>query len=383
MIKPALFLALLSTAPVLLAVEAPKITISKSDTISVAIAPVQGADAAAVTQVLQNDLALAGVFSIVPSQNAAFTINANSSGSTIEGKVTDHNGAVAVGRTYNGSARGKVHAFVDDIVQTLTGSKGIASSKIAFVSNRTGHKEIYVADYDGFSVQQFTRDNSISVSPRLSADGRQLLYTGYKSGYADVWRLSFSAGAHQERIIKFPGTNSGAVFSPDGSRIAVTLSKDGNPELYITDANGESPRRLTRTPAVESSPSWSPNGSELVFSCDDQGGPQLYRISTGFGTGPHRIATGYSYCTEPDWSPDGKSIVFNIREGGAFQVAVVSLSGGPTRVLAAGERPAWGPDSRHVIYAQGGALYIIDSQTGKKAKVVDGIGQITEPTWSR
>lgn len=382
MIKPALFLALLSTAPVLMAVEAPKITISKSDTISVAIAPVQGADAAAVTQVLQNDLALAGVFSIVPAQNAAFTINASSSGSTIEGKVTDHNGAVAVGRTYSGSARGKVHAFVDDIVQTLTGSKGIASSKIAFVSNRTGHKEIYTADYDGFSVQQFTRDNSISVSPRLSGDGRQLLYTGYKSGYADVWRITFSSGAH-ERIIKFPGTNSGAALSPDGSRIAVTLSKDGNPELYITGANGDSPRRLTRTPAVESSPSWSPNGSELVYSCDDQGGPQLYRVSTGFGVGPRRIATGYSYCTEPDWSPDGKSIVFNIREGGAFQVAVVSLSGGPTRVLAAGERPAWGPDSRHVIYAQGGALYIIDSQTGKKAKVVDGIGQITEPTWSR
>ena len=146
-------------------------------------------------------------------------------------------------------------------------------------------------------------------------------------------------------------------------------------------ASGDSPHRLTHTPGVESSPAWAPNGSELVYSGDDQGGPQLYRTSTGFG-GAHRLSTGYGYCTEPDWSPDGKSIVFNVREGGSFQIATMSINGGSARIIAAGERPAWGPDSRHVIYAQGGALYIIDSQTGKKSKVLDGLGQITEPTWS-
>jgi TolB protein len=380
MTKLALCFSLLATTAAL-AVEAPTITISKSDSIAVSIAPVQGSDASTVSQVLQNDLSLSGLFNVASGQNAAFTITGVSSGNTLQGKVTDHNGSVVVARAYSGSSRGKVHEFVDDIVQTLTGQKGIAHSKIAFVSNRSGHKEIYLADYDGANAQQLTRDNSISVSPRLSADGRQLLYTGYKSGYADVYRIDFSNGA-RERIIKFPGTNSGAVFSPDSSRIAVTLSKDGNPELYVTGASGDSPRRLTRTPGVESSPSWAPNGSELVYSCDDQGGPQLFRTSTGFG-GAHRISAGYSYCTEPDWSPDGKSIVFNVREGGAFQVATVSVSGGSARVLCAGERPAWGPDSRHVICAQGGALYIIDSVTGKKAKVLDGLGQITEPTWSR
>lgn len=380
MTKLALCFSLLA-ATAALAVEAPTITISKSDSIAVAISPVQGSDAAAVTQVLQNDLALSGLFSVTAGANAAFTITGVSSGSTLQGKVTDHNGSVVVGRTYNGSSRGKVHEFVDDIVQTLTGNKGIAHSKIAFVSNRSGRKEIYTADYDGSNVQQLTRDNSISVSPRLSADARQLLYTGYKSGYADVYRVDLSSGA-RERIIKFPGTNSGAVFSPDSSRIAVTLSKDGNPELYVTGASGGSPKRLTRTPGVESSPSWAPGGSEIVYSCDDQGGPQLYRIPTGFG-GARRISAGYNYCTEPDWSPDGKSIVFNVREGGSFQVAALSLNGGSARVLCAGERPAWGPDSRHVIFSQGGALYIIDSQTGKKTKVLDGLGQITEPTWSR
>ena len=381
MIRSALFLSLFAATATLFAAEAPKITISKSDAIAIAIAPIQGADAAAITKILQNDLALAGVFSISTAQNAAFTISGASAGSGLQGKVTDHNGSVVVGRTYNGSSRGKVHQFVDDIVQTLTGAKGIANSKIAFVATRSGRKEIYVADYDGANVQQLTRDNSISVSPRLSADGQQLLYTGYKSGYADVYRIVLGSGA-RERIIKFPGTNSGAVFSPDASRIAVTLSKDGNPEIYVVGASGDSPKRITRTSGVESSPAWSPNGSELIYSSDDGGSPQLYRASTGFG-GAHRLSTGYNYCTEPDWSPDGKSVVFNFREGGSFQIAALSLEGGSPRPLCAGERPAWGPDSRHVIFAQGGALYIIDSQTGKKNKVLDGLGSITEPTWSK
>ena len=71
------------------------------------------------------------------------------------------------------------------------------------------------------------------MSPALSPDGRRLAYTGYQSGYADIYLVDLTNGA-RNRIIKFPGTNSGAAFSPDGSRIACTMSKDGNPEIYVT-----------------------------------------------------------------------------------------------------------------------------------------------------
>jgi len=353
--------------------EIPAVTVSKSDRIAIAVTGLSPADA----KVLQNDLAMSGYFSVVPEARATFI--AKGSGS-LSGSVVDRNGKSVLQNTYGGSARGKVHAFADDIVDTLTGTKGIASTKIAFVATKTGKKEIYTCDADGSNVVQLTRDGSISVAPNLSADGQRLLYTGYQSGYADVYEISMGSGS-RNRIMKYPGTNSGATFSPDGGRIAVTLSKDGNPELYVTGSGGGGARRLTRTKGVESSPSWSPDGSEVVYSSDDRGGPQLFRMSAG-GGGARLVSTGHNYNTEPNWSPDGKKIAFNTRSG-SFQVSILDLDSGSVRTMGEGQDPVWGADSRHLIFASGGALIMLDTPTGQRTTLVSGLGRISEPTWSR
>ena len=375
----ALLLTLAFSSAAFAAGDVPTITVSKSDTISIAVQPIAGADGPLITKVLQSDLTASGYFSMSSTGNASLIAGGNSSGGTLEGKATEHSGRVAVAGTYNGNAREKAHAYANDIVQTLTGNRGFAGSKIAFAGARTGRKEIYTADCDGSNVQQLTHDNSISVGPSLSPDGRKLAYTGYKSGYADIYLVNLGNGS-RDRIVKFPGTNSGAAFSPNGDKIACTLSKDGNPELYVCSLGGGA-HRLTHTAGVESSPTWSPNGGEIIYSYDDHGGPQLYRISAGGGSGEH-IGTGFGYCTEPDWSPDGKKIAFNVRQGGSFAVAIMDLNGGGARVVANGERPVWGPDSRHLIYAEGGALYLMDTQSGRKLKIVDGL-RASEPAWSR
>jgi TolB protein len=357
------------------AAEVPTITISKSDKIAIAVTGLPAADA----KVLENDLAMSGYFNVVPQASAAYVASGSSSGGSLAGKVADRGGKIALEQSFSGSARGKVHAFADAIVETLTGNKGIASSKIAFVATKTGKKEIYTADADGANVVQLTNDGSISVAPSLSPDGRSLVYTGYKSGYADVYEINLGSGS-RGRIIKYPGTNSGAAYSPDGGRLAVTLSKDGNPELYVTGAGGGGARRLTRTPGVESSPTWSPDGSEIIYSSDDRGTPQLYRISASGGSG--RPIGGGGYSTEPNWSPDGKKVAYNTRSG-SFMVSILDLASGQTRTVGEGQDPVWGADSRHLIFASGGALILLDTQTGRRTTLVSGLGKISEPTWSR
>ena len=356
--------------------EIPAITVSKGDKLAIAVSGLSPADA----KVLQNDLSLSGYFTVVPQNTAAFIASGSGGGSSLAGTVADRGGKNVLSKTYNGSPRGKVHAFADDIVETLTGNRGIAATKIAFVATKTGKKEIYTADADGAGVVQLTRDGAISVAPSLSPDGRRLLYTGYQSGYADVYEIDLASGG-RNRIIKFPGTNSGAAFSPDGGRIAVTLSKDGNPELYVLGSGGGGARRLTRTPGVESSPTWSPSGDEIIYSSDDRGQPQLYRISASGGSG-RPLNAGHGYCTEPNWSPDGKKVAFNTR-GGGFQVAILDLAGGGTRIVGEGQDPVWGADSRHLIFASGGALVMLDTQTGQRTSLISGLGKISEPAWSR
>ena len=376
--RAAIFLVILASG--LHAQEATTITIRKGDTISVALKNLDGNEGAATTKVLHNDLDLAGWFSLTPPERATYTIGGSASGGSLQGQVTDQRGSVVVQKTYSGGSRVAAHRFADDIVETLTGHKGIASSKIAFVSSRTGHKEIYTADYDGANVRQLTKDNSISVAPALAPDGSKLAYTGYQSGYADIYLIGLASGS-RNRIVKFPGTNSGAAFSPDGAHIACTLSKDGNPELYVIGVGGGGARRLTRTRGVESSPTWSPDGSQIIYSSDERGGPQLFKIGSGGGSG-ELIPTGYSYCTEPSWSPDGRKVAFTARTGG-FSVAVKDLQGGAPSLVASGEDPAWGADSRHLIFSTGSSIVLFDTQNGRSVPIVTGTGKVSEPTWSR
>jgi TolB protein len=373
----ALSLTTLSAAP------APTIVISKTDSISLALAPIAGTDGPAIAKVVQGDLVLSGFFSFTDPSKAAMTVGGEASGSSLQGKVTDRSGGKILLRSYEGDARQQAHAFANDIIETLTGNKGMAGSKIAFIVAHGSTKELYTANYDGTGLRQLTHDNSLSVAPSISPDGGRVAYTSYLKGYADIYTVNLASGS-RDRIVKCPGTNSGAAYSPDGGEIACTVSRDGNPELYVVSADGSSPRRLTHTPGVESSPSWSPDGHEIVYSSDNGGSPQLYRISAGGGTG-HLLSTGHGYCTKPSWSPDGKKIAFNIRDGGSFQVAVLDLNGGGARIVTGGDEardPVWGPDSRHLLFTQSGNLMMLDVQTSRKINLVNGIGSISEPSWS-
>jgi TolB protein len=362
------------------AAETPTLTISKSDSIAIALQTISGADGATIGRVVGTDLTLSGAFKITPQGSAGFIVSGTAGGSSLQGKVVDPSGRTVLASTYSGTARSQAHQFADDIVETITGHKGIANSTIAFSATRTGRKEIYVADYDGSNVRQLTHDNALSVAPDLSPDGRRLVYTGYQSGYADIYLINLASG-QRAHIIKFPGTNSGAAFSPDGDRLALTVSKDGNPELYTTSTSGGSAHRLTNTRGVESSPTWSPDGSEIIYSYDASGSPQLYRISSSGGRGSE-ISTGFGYCTEPNWSPDGKKVAFTVRSGG-FQIAVLNLDGGGSKIVAEGQDPVWGPDSRHVIFSNGGDLVLLDTVTGKRTTIVSNLGSASEPAWSR
>ncbi|MEI6322657.1 MAG: biopolymer transporter Tol [bacterium] len=368
------------SAPVSLqATDAPTITVRKSDALNVAFTGIGGSEGAAASSVVQNDLKLAGWFSLVQPGLASFKISGVAAGGTLQGKV-EKGGEVILSKSYAGTPRSAAHQFVNDIVQTLTGHPGIASSMIAFVSNKTGRKEVCLADYDGANGRQITHDGGLSVSPSLSPNGHRLAYTGYQAGYADIYVIDLTTGA-RVRLVKFPGTNSGARFSPDGNSIACSISKDGNPELYVVGMGGGA-RRLTHTRGAESSPTWSPSGSEIIYACDDTGGPQLYRIASGGGSG-RLVPTGYGYSTEPSWSPDGQRLAFNVRSGGGFSIAVMDLNGGGTRIVAQGENPVWGADSRHLAYSTGSTISLLDVPTGKSTPVISGLGKVTEPTWSR
>lgn len=253
------------------------------------------------------------------------------------------------------------------------GLKGFFTAKVAFIGERTGKKEVYVADLFFGEVKQITRDNAQALGPRWSPDGSKLLYTSYfKSGFPDIFQIDLNS-YQRTTFVSFKGTNSGARYSPNGSQVAMVLSGEGNAEIYVSDANGKRVSRRTRTDAVEASPCFSPDGGRIVFTSDAAGGPQLYIIPAGGGS-MQRVPTNISgYCAEPDWSrANPNKIAFTARIGRGYQIAVHDFSKGRSAQASNapfdGVEPSWLPDGRHLVYTARdrttSRICILDTESG-------------------
>lgn len=353
-----------------------QVDVTGTGKVRVTVTPLTGAQGVAATQVLSKDLVRTLLIDVV-SNGAQYTVTGSADANSVTGQLTK-DGQSLVNKTYSGNWRHAVHEFADDITKATTGVDGFATSKVAFISAQTGQKELYVMDIDGANIKQLSQDKTISNGPSWSHDGKMIAYTSYKSGYPDVYLVKLDANT-RTRIAFFPGINSGPSFSPDDSKIALTLSKDGNPEIYVMPTNGGTPDRLTRSRGAETSPSWSKDGSQIVYSSDDRGTPQLFLIPA-FGGEATRLVTGSAFNTEPTFSPDGTKIAYTLRAG-SFQVGVYDIANrsGQTVSPGIGEDPSWTRNSRHLVYANGGGLFLLDSVTKQSIRLENGLRNCSEP----
>ncbi len=375
----------------------PDIEVVKSPTSRprLAIGPFSGDQGKALAEIVRNDLAINGSFEMAAPASADYIVrgSAESKGGSPAAVCRIFAGGTTrqiQGRSYKGGdLRALAHRISDDIVETLTDLKGIARTKIAFISNRTGKKELYIMDYDGHRVRQLTRDRSISVAPAWTPDGRKIVYTSYRLGWPDVYLIDLAAGKRR-RISAFPGLNSGAAVSPDGRWIALTLSRDRNPELYLLPLTGGTPRRLTRTPrAGEASPTWSPDGRRIAYVSDMAGTPQLYMISSNGGA-PQRITRTGSENVEPDWSRANGLIAFVTRRGGRYRTALYDPNTREARILTPADAdyqdPSWAPDGVHLVCSRTvryrSDLVILDTRDGKIVPITRNMGDCHSPAWS-
>ena len=337
-------------------------------------------------QVLRFDLYVQG-FAFTNAAAAQYLLSGSNNGN-LEGRVTDpHNKTTLVSKVYSGAAlRRQAHAFADDFVQAL-GRKPIAQTKIAFKGESGRGGEIYIADFDGYGSQAVTKDNTIVAAPCWVPGHMALYYVSYRLNNADIFYHNLSSG-DRKAFARYGGSNISPAVSPDGSKVAMILSKDGWTDLYVCNSDGSGLKRLTKSPQDESSPCWSPDGKWICYASKDKERRALSKISPAGGE-PQRIPTsGVLSPTEPDWSPDGKWIAFT-SQGAGFTICVVPATGGTATPLVAGEDPSWAPNSRTLAYGrrQGGhyALSLLDVPTKQYKDVsrIPGISSQSQPSWAK
>ena len=337
-------------------------------------------------EVLKFDLYVQG-YSFVSPDAAQYLINGTDNGSVV-GSVTDKFARkVVLSRSYNGaSLRRQAHAFADDIVQATTTLKPIGAGKIAFKSQRAaGSGEIFVADFDGVGAQSVTSDNAIVAKPAWVPGRMALYYTSYARSNPDIFFHSLSTG--QRRVVAgYSGLNTSASVSPDGSKVAMILSKSGSPNVWVSDADGKNLKKLT-SGLEDSSPCWSPDGKWICFATKKSERRRLAKIPAGGGEVQYLNTTGAANPTEPDWSPDGKWIAFT-RQAGDFDICVMPADGSlPPTVLVAGQNPSWSPNSRTLVFNHGGnghqTLSVLDVFTKQYKDCRRATGINSQPAWAR
>jgi TolB protein len=338
-------------------------------------------------EVLKFDLYVQG-FSFVTPDAAQYLIHGTGVGDVTGTLMDKFAKKIILSRSYNGaSTRREAHAFADDIVFAVSGKKGIGQTKIAFKSQSSnGSGEIYVADFDGYNAQAVTSDNAIVAKPAWVPGRLALFYTSYARENPDIFYHSLSSG--QRRVIAgYSGLNTSAAVSPDGSRVAMILSKSGSPNVWICNLDGTNLKRVT-TGVEDSSPCWSNDGNWICFATKKNERRRLAKISASGGAIQYLNTTGTPSPTEPDWSPDGKWIAFTCQFGGEFDICVLPADGSsaPT-ILVSGQNPSWSPNSRTLIFNHGApshqTLSVLDVFTKQYKDCHRAPGNNSQPAWAK
>ncbi len=339
--------------------------------------------------ILRFDLYVQG-FDFVPPAAAQYLIRSAGSGN-VAGTVIDNQlHQTILSRSYNGaSVRRQAHAFADEIVQAVLNLKPICQTKIAYKEqpNGIGSGEIYVADFDGFDAQQITSDGAIVAKPAWVPGQLAVFYTSYAPGNPDIYYHNLRTG--QRRVIAgYSGLNTSAAVSPDGSRVAMVLSKSGSANIWVCGADGSGLRRVT-TGVEDSSPAWSPDGNWICFATKKAERRRLAKVPSNGGQVEYLNTTGAPNPTEPDWSPDGKWIAFTT-QAHEFDICVAPADGSAAPfVLVSGQNPSWSPNSRTLIFnrhAVGGyreVLSVLDVFTKQYKDCARAPGSSSQAAWAR
>jgi Tol biopolymer transport system component len=145
---------------------------------------------------------------------------------------------------------------------------------------------------------------------------------------SDLWEVRLDGAPALNPLTQLSSTrvDSGAQYSPDGTRIAFHSTRSGNPEVWVADRDGKNARQLTSL-GDAAAPRWSPDGREIVFLARRNGTEKIYVIGANGGQ-PRQVTQGPARDHAPNWSRDGRFIYFRSSSSGANEIWKVPAAGG-------------------------------------------------------
>jgi len=260
-----------------------------------------------------------------------------------------------------------------------------------FQSTRNGLSSLWVmADHNRFwrkvavAPVQLTTGPLNFGFPVPSRDGKKLFVQGWQSR-AEMVRYDARSGA----FLPFLADTSAAQvdFSRDGKWAAYVTYSDGT--LWRSKADGSEKLQMTYPPLQVTVPHWSPDGTRIAFSGAKPGEPYRIYVIPADGGSPGQVSSGESEF-DPTWSKDGNALMFGVLAVSENLQAKLMLLDLKTHALTevVGSQniccPRWSPDGHYVIAlsADNQKLLLLDLSTQKWRQLADKMGTLGYMTWS-
>ena len=288
--------------------------------------------------------------------------------------------------------RAVAHLWADEIVYQLTAgdSRGIASTKIAYVSKKGDAKEIYFMDYDGYNPTPFTNAGNLNLFPNWAPDNSKLAFVSYRPN-PEVVIYSIVDGSRLPFPV-FKTLASTPAISPNGTEIAFTMrTAGGNHNIFVSALDGSRLRNLTNSStAMETSPSWSPSGRQIAYI---SGMPGQIFIRDIDGSNQRPILREGGDSDAVSWSPDGRWLAFHWkpRRSTNYDIFVAEAASGIIRQITSGngsnESPTWAPDSRHLVFQSNRSgssqiyIMLLNRTDASAIRQITTQGNNTSPAW--
>ncbi len=192
-----------------------------------------------------------------------------------------------------------------------------------------------------------------AAAPREKApDMGKILFVSSRDGNPEVYVMN-ADGTNATNLTDDPSSDTSPAWSPNGKKVAFVSDRDGNSEIYLMNANGAGKRNLTKSPGSDSGPVWSPDGRKIAFVSDRDGNGEVYIMNSN-GTGQANISNCESTDRAPTWSPDSDRIAFESNRDGRFQIYIWAENGsGITELTDSAQGslfPAWSPTANTIAF---------------------------------
>jgi TolB protein len=280
-----------------------------------------------------------------------------------------------------------VHRGSDDVEHVVTGVRGIAATRAAFVRDGS----LWLIDADGSQAHAVSGTEG-ALSPAWHPSGRYVAYDEMaNTGHHTIVVRELATGTTHRVSTRYT-LNISPAFSPDGNTVVFAAGDDGSDLFSAKPFENSSPIRLMATRSMSNaSPTFSPDGKQVAFTSNRLGHAEVY-IMDADGTNPDLLTTtafgDQLYRSDPDWSPDGRRVAFQSQVGGVFQIMAINLRDRSVQSLTSegrNEEPSWAPDGRHLLFTsnRSGAkqLWVLDTDSGRLRQLTHG-GSARLGAWS-